>query len=98
MAKANEAFNLLRDLRLERDHIHNFLNDTFGATEKAAEDLFSNQDASSALEKLDQLNTLLKQCMDRFSLVNSTIDSSEPICLQSKTVCQSFLIKQNIFY
>lgn len=86
MATANEGFkaSLLQDLRLQRNLIDHFLNDTFTAAELAVEDLFSNQGASDAVEKLDELNTLLKICRERFAQVGNIVASFKPIVLPSK--------------
>jgi hypothetical protein len=84
MALAKE--NLLRDLRLQRDKIIGCLNETYFAAESAVDDLFSDQGSSDALEKLDELNTLLKKCRERFASVSNIIATFQPICLLPKQI------------
>jgi archaellum biogenesis ATPase FlaH len=79
---AKEALNLMRDLR---HNIQHFLNEANFAAESAADDLFNDQFSSCALEKIDELNALLKQCREKFNSVrNIIIDSLEPVRLLSE--------------
>lgn len=50
----------LRDIRLCRDKIQEFLDTTYVTAENAVDDLFRNINDTDVLKNLDEMNTLLK--------------------------------------
>ena len=58
----------LRDIRLHRDKIQKFLDETYREAECAVENLFRNQGDPDFLKNLDEMNSVLKVCRER--LVN----------------------------
>ena len=85
MASSNEdcKTHLLIDLRISRDHIQHFAAETYAVAESAVEELFSNR---FSLEKLDELNTILKQCKEKLARVSNSIGPLESLELAPSAV------------
>jgi|688.fasta_scaffold287389_1 hypothetical protein len=80
----------LRDIRLCRDKIQEFLDTTYVTAENAVDDLFRNINDTDVLKNLDEMNTLLKVCREKLVVVASSIPSN--------TSAQSFQHNNQVHY
>lgn len=79
----NEFKNLtLRDIRLYRDKIQEFLNTTYDTAENAVENLFRNTNDPDVLKNLDDMNTMLKVCREKLVVVANAIPNNTIASLQ----------------
>ena len=79
----NEFKNLtLRDIRLYRDKIQEFLNTTYDTAENAVENLFRDTNDPDVLKNLDDMNTMLKVCREKLVVVTNAIPNNTIASLQ----------------
>jgi len=79
----NEFKNLtLRDIRLYRDKIQEFLNTTYDTAENAVENLFRDTNDPDVLKNLDDMNTMLKVCREKLVVVANAIPNNTIASLQ----------------
>lgn len=74
----------LRDIRLSRDKIQQFLDNTINIAENAVDNMFSNSSNLDVLKNIDEKRTLLKVCLEKLTTVADAIpdDSVSPVQTQ----------------
>lgn len=63
----------LREIRFHRDRIQQFLENTYTIAENAVDNLFTNKNDPDFLKKLDEMNTLLKDCREKLITVANSL-------------------------
>ena len=94
----NDFKNLtLRDIRLNRDKIQRFLDDTINTAETAVDKMFSNPSNPDVLTNIDEMNTLLKVLREKLLTVANAIPEDILPQPQNVTHWHIFPISQLIF-
>lgn len=81
----------LKDIRVHREKIQQFLDTTYNRAENAVENLFVNGSNPDVLENLDMMNTVLKECREKLATVANAIpDEKHNLCPSNQVVYKSF--------
>ncbi|KAI9558253.1 hypothetical protein GHT06_015006 [Daphnia sinensis] len=71
----------LKDIRVHREKIQQFLDSTYNKAESAVENLFVKGSHPDVLENLDRMNTVLKECREKLATVANAIpDEKQNFC------------------
>ncbi|XP_045027940.1 LOW QUALITY PROTEIN: uncharacterized protein LOC116922036 [Daphnia magna] len=95
----------LKDIRVHREKIQQFLDTTYNRAENAVENLFVNGSNPDVLENLDMMNTVLKECREKLATVANAIpDEKHNLCPSNQnqeatgSVCNLIVPKTSIVF